>query len=255
MRYLLNLFLAVCTALLVLFIHSFSQAASFESAFQPLGDGTVRSYAVLDEQNHLQEVGVILTETALSGLPNQRAEYVLPLPPQAEASAFTHIGLDWRSDGHDPSPIYGSPHFDVHFYTIAPEVRESITAVGADLEKAYATPEPDLIPTGYVLAPDSAEPRMGAHWVNPTAEEFQGTPHGFTHSMIYGYYNGEMAFIEPMVSLEFLKSQQAFEGPFSVPNRYSREGSYPTAYRITYNESTKEHAVALTGFNQLSPDL
>ncbi|WP_190511244.1 DUF5602 domain-containing protein [Oscillatoria sp. FACHB-1407] len=222
----------------------------FESDPQPLGEGTVRTYVKLDAQNQLQEVGVILTEAALADLPDDATEYVLQLPPQATGIAFTHVGLDWRSHGHPPAPIYGSPHFDVHFYTLTPEEREQITATGSDLEKAYLAPASDLIPAGYVLAPDSAEPRMGAHWIDPTSEEFQGTPHGFSHTLIYGFYNGEMAFLEPMITLDFLKSQQEFEGTFAVPTQYSKEGLYPSAYNITYNEATQEHTVGLTGFTQ-----
>ncbi len=250
MRYLRYLVLATCTALLLLLIHSCTQTDNLETPPQSLGNGTVRTYIQLDEQNNPQEVGVILTEAALSGLPAHGTEVVLPLPAQASTTILNHVGFDWRSHGHAPEPIYGSPHFDVHFYTITPEERASITLVGSDLEKAYATPDPDLIPTGYILAPDSAEAQMGAHWIDPTGEEFQGEPHGFEHTMIYGFYNGEMAFIEPMVSLDFLSSKQSFAGGIAVPKRYTQAGAYPTGYSITYNEATQEYAIALTGFTQ-----
>ncbi len=251
MQPLRTLFLTTCTTLLVLAAQGCSKVTHFESEPQALGSGTVRSYVELDQEDQPKEVGIILTESALADLPDQATEVVLPLPAQAETTAISHISLDWRSHGHDPSPIYGLPHFDVHAYTLTPEEREAITATGADLETAYKTPDSDLIPTGYVLAPDSAEPRMGAHWVNPASEELQDTPHGFAHTLIYGFYNGEMAFVEPMVALDFLKSQQAFEGDFPAPQNYSKAGSYPTAYRITYNEETKEHTVALINFSQM----
>ncbi len=251
MQPLRTLFLTTCTTLLVLAAQSCSKVTHFESEPQALGSGTVRSYIELDQEDQPKEVGIILTESALADLPDQATEIVLSLPDQAETTAISHIGLDWSAQGHDPSPIYGSPHFDIHAYTLTPEEREAITATGSDLETAYKMPTSDLTPTGYVPAPDSAEPRMGTHWVNPTSEELQGTPHGFTHTLIYGFYNGKMAFLEPMVTLDFLKSQQAFEGDFSVPQNYSKAGAYPTAYRITYNEATKEHTVALTNFSPL----
>ena len=225
-----------------------TQPAVIEGETQPLGNGTVRSYVALDSQNYPQEVGVIITATALDGLPHEGTEILLPLPFQATATAIDHIALDWRPHGHPPEPIYGDAHFDIHAYMLTPTEREAISAQGADLENTYKTPAPEYIPTGYVLAPDSAEPRMGAHWIDPTATEFQGHPHGFDHTMIYGFYNGEVAFIEPMVSLDFLASQQDFEGAFAVPESYAKPGLYPQRYRITFNEATQEYTVALTDF-------
>lgn len=243
-------FAAVCTALLVVFIHTASQAFTFEGKSQSLGDGIVRTYVELDDNGNPTEIGVILSNDALSNLPDRREEYVLQLPPEASTTAITHIGLNWQSHGHIPSDIYSSPHFDVHAYVITPEEREAITATGANLETVYATPAPELIPAGYVMAPDSAEPRQGTHWVDPTAEEFRGAPHGFDHTMIYGFYNGEMAFVEPMVAIDFLQSHQEFERAIALPARYAKSGAYPTAYSITYNEATKEHIIALTDFMQ-----
>ncbi len=223
-------------------------AAWLEGEAQPLGDGTVRAYVALDDQEIPQEVGVILTAAALNNLPHDELEVVVPLPPQVATTAIDHIAVDWRPHGHHPEPIYGSSHFDIHAYVISPQQRDAITAQGADLEKAYKTPADDLIPVGYVPAPDSAEPRMGVHWINLAAEEFQGDPHGFSHTMIYGFYDGVMAFIEPMVDLDLLKSQATVEEAFARPQRYSQPGLYPTRYRITYHPETQEHRIALLGF-------
>ncbi|MBE9160387.1 DUF5602 domain-containing protein [Nodosilinea sp. LEGE 06152] len=227
-----------------------SQPSVIEGTPQSLGNGTIRTYVALDGHNYPQEVGVIITEEALTELPQEGTELLLPLPFQAESTAIDHIALDWRPHGHPPEPIYGDAHFDIHAYTITPAEREAITAQGADLEKTYKTPAPEYIPAGYVLAPDSAEPRMGAHWVAPTAAEFQGHPHGFEHTLIYGFYNGAIAFIEPMVSLDFLASQQDFEGAFALPQSYARRGLYPTRYRVAYSEATQEYVVALTNFSE-----
>lgn len=213
---------------------------------QPMGDGTVRSYVQLDDQNQPQEVGIILTETALDNLPGEEAEVVLALPEQANGTVINHIGVNWRPQGHAPAPVYGDPHFDVHYYTITPEQRAAITAT--DLEKSYKTPDATLLPPGYVMAPDSAEPRMGGHWVNTAAEELQGHPHGFSRTMIYGFHDGETAFMEPMLTLDSLLSQEDFESSIAVPERFSQPGSYPTGYRITYDEVAGEYTVAMTDF-------
>lgn len=224
--------------------------AQFESSPQPFGNGTIRTYVKVNGQNQPQEVGVIITEGALSNLPHEDTELTLSLPKQAAFTALDHIGFNWLPYGHMPNPIYGTPHFDIHAYTITSEEREAITMTGDDADKIYKAPDPSLIPAGYVLAPDSAEPRMGSHWVNTVSEEFQGHPHGFSHTLIYGFYNGEMAFIEPMIALDFLNSRQTFEGEFTRPERYTKDGLYPSQYRIAYNENTQEHVITLTGFIQ-----
>lgn len=229
---------------------STNQPSVIEGVPQTLGNGTVRTYVALDSHNYPQEIGVIMTKEALSGLPQDGSELLLPLPFQAESTAIDHFALDWRPHGHPPEPIYGSAHFDIHAYTITPAEREAITATGADLDKAYKTPAPEYIPAGYVLAPDSAEAGMGAHWVDPTSAEFQGHPHGFDHTLIYGFYNGAIAFLEPMVSLDFLASQQDFEGAIALPQSYAKPGLYPTRYRVAYSEDTQEYVVALMDFAQ-----
>lgn len=204
----------------------------------------------VNAQNQPQEVGVIITQGALSNLPHQDTELTLFLPKQAAFTALDHIGFNWRPHGHAPNPIYGAPHFDIHAYTITSQYREAIIMTGDNINKTYKTPDSSLIAAGYVLAPDRAEPRMGAHWVNIASEELQGTPHGFSHTLIYGFYNGEMAFIEPMITLDFLSSRQTFEGEFPRPERYTKDGLYPSQYRITYNDDTQEHVITLTGFVQ-----
>jgi hypothetical protein len=39
---------------------------------------------------------------------------------------------------------------------------------------------------------------MGVHWIDPASHEFHG--HDFTATVLYGSYNGEMNFIEPMIT-------------------------------------------------------
>ena len=54
--------------------------------------------------------------------------------------------------------------------------------------------------------------------------------------------------MEPMVSLDFLKSQATVEQEFARPKRYSQPRLYPTRYRITYHPETQEHRISLLEF-------
>ncbi len=116
-----------------------------------IGQGIVRSYVAMSHRGQVSAIGVILSESALSGLPLEMTEVDLALPRHADRTPFTHIGLNWNPQGHPPIAIYGTPHFDLHFCTISQAARQRITAAGADAQRAYRTPETRLIPAGYIL--------------------------------------------------------------------------------------------------------
>ncbi len=124
------------------------------------------------------------------------------------------------------------PHFDYHFYLITPVQRARITATGPDLPVTVKAPPAGYLPSGYVTAPGAAEPRMGNHWVNKDAPELHGKP--FAHTFIYGTYNGRVAFLEPMVTLAFLKTEPHVTSPVPQPRRYQGAGYYPAQYGVRY---------------------
>jgi hypothetical protein len=222
--------------------------------FRILGDGTVRSWVQLGKDNKPAAMGVTLSETALRGLETTPAktpaemmkhENPLTLPRQAAATGFDHISVDWNPQGHDPKGIYDKPHFDFHFYRISQAARDQITATGKDLAKCDKLPSKRFIPAGYILAPKTEFPRMGAHWVDPTSPELTGKL--FTSTFIYGSYDGKLNFIEPMVTKAFLESKPNFTAPVKVPAAYEKPGYYPTRYSVKYDETRQEITIALEG--------
>ena len=224
-----------------------SKAGTFLGETKPLGNGVIRSWVTLDKQGNPSAIGVTFSEKALSGLPHGEAgtEYLLSLPTQAQATAFNHIGLDWNASGHPPAGVYNVPHFDFHFYTITPEERERITAQGDDLLKANKQPPAEYMPSGYVLVPDSAIPRMGAHLANPQSPELHGQP--FTRTFLYGNYDGRVIFYEPMITRAFLESKLSVTEYIKLPAKYSKPGYYPTRYSVRYDPQSKEYTVSLEG--------
>lgn len=208
-----------------------------------LGNGTAYSWINLDAEGNPSAIGVNFTESALSGLPEgEAAEYILPLPDEASVTAYNHIGLDWNPKGHEPQGIYDTAHFDVHFYMIGQEERDEITATEDDMAKIEKKPKPEFIPEGYVPTPGGVT-RMGAHWIDPSSPEFNGQP--FEETLVYGFYNGEMVFIEPMVTIDFLKTKPNLTKQLKLPGSYPTSAYYPTGYSIKYNEINKEYMVAL----------
>jgi hypothetical protein len=217
----------------------------------PLGKGSVRSWVTLDKDGKPAAIGLTFTEAALAGLPQELPagqegpEYILSLPPEAGQTAFNHIGINWNPKGHPPAQIYDTAHFDFHFYMISPEARNQITAQGADREKARRKPELEYVPAGYIYAPDSEIPRMGGHWADPQSNEFHGQP--FTRSFLYGNYDGQIVFMEPMISKAFLEAKTSVTEKIKLPSRFAKPGYYPTSYSVKYDAASKQYTVALEG--------
>jgi hypothetical protein len=227
------------------------KAGTFVGATRPLGSGTVRSWVTLDEKGKPQAVGLTISESAFKTAPaelprgQESLEINLPLPREAAATAFDHIGFGWNPKGHEPENIYTLPHFDIHFYTISVEEKERITAQGEDLARCYLKPGDEYVPAGYILPPGTAVPRMGAHWIDPNANEFKGQP--FTKTFLYGNYDSKIIFYEPMITKSMFETQVNITEYIKLPQKYAKPGYYPTRYSVRYDASKKEYTVALEG--------
>lgn len=218
---------------------------------KPLGKGQARSWVSLDKSGNPTAVGLTFSEEALSTLPTDKLpgdgwmEVSLALPPQASATAFKHIGLNWNPNGHAPAKIYDVAHFDFHFYMITEAERAGITATGDDLLRAKKQPAAEFVPASYVYVPDSEHARMGAHWVNPLSKELNGQT--FSTTFIYGSYNGSLIFAEPMIAKSFLETKTNVTELIKLPAQYARKAYYPTKYSVRYDPIKKEYTVALEG--------
>jgi hypothetical protein len=226
-------------------------ARTFVGATKPLGSGTVRSWVTLDGKGKPQAVGLTFSESAFKTAPTElprgqeSVEINLPLPKEARETAFDHIGFDWNPMGHPPANVYTVPHFDIHFYTISLEEQQSITAQGEDLARCYIKPGDEYVPAGYILPPDTAVPRMGAHWINPNSNELKGQP--FTRTFLYGNYDGKLIFFEPMIAKSFFETKTSLTEYIKLPQKYAQPGYYPTKYSVRYDADMQEYTVALEG--------
>jgi hypothetical protein len=223
-----------------------------------VGRGTARTYVTVNN-GVTSEIGVALTEGALSGLPDAHApggvhaeghitfEQVLELPAE-NTSAFRHVLFAWNPNGHEPPGIYDTPHFDFHFYNI--DNAERLTIDPADPEyqkKAERKPAPDLIPERYILPAPLAFARMGVHWVDTTSSELRGEP--FSRTLIYGSWNGKVIFVEPMITKAFLETKPSFSAALPAPARGREAGYYPKGYSVRWDAAAKEYRITLTGFS------
>jgi hypothetical protein len=164
------------------------------------------------------------------------AMWDLPLPAGATLPPWDHGEVNWNPQGHPP-PVYQVPHFDFHFYTIPMSTQMAI--VGG--------PDTTTVPAQYVpqdyQSQEIAVPAMGTHWVDTLAAELHGQP--FDHTFIYGFYQGQMAFLEPMVTLAYLQSEPDATMPVKQPQAFQQSGSYPRAYSVKWDATNQSVRITL----------
>lgn len=245
-----------------------------------IGQGTARTYAELNADGSPVSLGIVYTQAALEGLPtepNMKSrcfdvngngtldmgecigdyELILSMPPEVTQNSeipFQHATLNWNAHGHPPA-IWGTPHFDFHFYMISEEEVQAIrpgtcgAIINCDDFKRATTPVPaPYVPANYHSVGDAVA-AMGDHLVDAVAPELQDPPEvEFTHSFIYGAYDGHISFYEPMITRDYLLGQPDECTAVSLPEAWEISGYYPTAYCIRYRADRQETTVSLEKF-------
>ncbi|BAL27008.1 DUF5602 domain-containing protein [Azoarcus sp. KH32C] len=240
----------IAAALLSPWAMAQTKAASYEGSPVRLGHGSAHTIVRTDAEGGLASIGVVFGAAALVGLPTPAAgaspnfPYLLPMPTTGPKTVVDHVVVNWESAGHPPPHVYDVQHFDFHFYFVSHEEQMRIT-FGSESESGDPGQQPpaDLMPAGYVMPPGTAVAQMGAHAIDPKAPEFNGQP--FTVTLIYGYYNKQQLFIEPMATLAFLRSKQSYSAPVVRPAAYTKTGAYPSSYSVKYDKRKKVYEVTL----------
>jgi hypothetical protein len=226
---------------------------------EPLGMGHARTFVALADDRSPERIGIIFDREVLEGLPETPNSYsrcydangdgahgsgeclgdyeiVLPLPEEVaedEGIPFEWTTMSWNPLGHGEP--YTAPHFDFHFYL---QPLEEVRAIRTgpchefidceDLVRATVPVPEEFMPAGYLRGASVAA--MGTHYVSERAPELLGEP--FTHTWIYGSYEGHVSFYEPMITHAFLSGEPAVCTPIDLPVAWERSGYYPTEYCI-----------------------
>jgi hypothetical protein len=214
-----------------------------------MGNGHARSWINITRAGDMPlAIGVEFISTAFDNLPTNPLDFAastfsLKLHQKAQGvTPFDHITLNWEPIGHEPPGIYDVPHFDMHFYKISVAEQMQITGMPT------AAPAPGYLPASYVIQ-GATVPQMGTHWLDPASPELPPTLMPFTHTFIYGSNNGQVIFLEPMITKAFLLSGSTYSKSFPQPLHFSPSGTnYPTVYKIWKNADNGRHYVALTDF-------
>jgi hypothetical protein len=155
-------------------------------------------------------------------------------------SVFDHVGLGYNAHGHGPPGVNDIPHMDAHFYFVSTEVREAIDCDGEPM------PEKEQLPPG-VEANVSPEPfggcvkQMGGHGAQAYDK--------LTANMIYGYHDGELIFVEPMVDVDMLLGKDDVELEVLKPDHLHFRGAYPTRFSMRHTDDKVTFVMA--GFTWL----
>jgi hypothetical protein len=240
-----------------------------------LGAGTVQSFVTLDRAGAPVAIGVTLSAGALEQLPpapnavsrcydldgdgkytghecHGDEERILDVPADSPAQLpFRWIQLNWNPAGHYNTP-YARPHFDFHFHT-GDRARVEAIAPGRCGElvdcrqfKIATRPVPArYVPSGYIDI-GAVVPRMGNHLLDSRSPELKDSL-PFTTTFIYGAWDGELIFWEPMITLEFLTSARDTCLEIRQPESYRQAGYYPTQYCVRQKDSG-ERTVSLEQF-------
>ena len=225
----------------------------YKSIALDLGNGKVWSFVELDE-NSLEplKLGVQFDAAALENLPEPHSndghthdnESLMEFPEiqNVDLSLYKNLSFDWQSGGHNPPGVYDISHFDVHFYfsTIA---ERALIVAPENSEKYMAPLAPEHLPETFIEI-DGGQVNQGNHMISPTFPEVNGSG-PFTHTFIYGKYDAQINFLEPMVTLDFLLSKTSVTTPIGQPQEWQQAGYYPQAYSINYDAATEIYTVSL----------
>lgn len=219
-----------------------SKVNTFYGPAEQLAHGVVRTMVTMTKEGVPVEIGIRISEKVLDGLPDEEQIVTLRLPNQMEGLAFDHVDLNWNPHGHEPEGLYGAEHFDVHFYMVSTEYKASLT----DPDKGIIYPDEIYRPVNYsppppfVPAVAQLVPNMGVHWVSNDEPSF------FTHTFIYGSYDGSFIFMEPMVTVDYLVNHaDGTEFAIAQPQEFKISGYYPTTYKIYYDAKRKDYVISM----------
>jgi hypothetical protein len=224
-----------------------ARALRIDGAAQKAGNGTTRAYVLVDQKTgKTLEVGVALSEGVMEGLPAPRpmtAAEMMSMDhmdmhtwelalPASHPSPYRFVTFGWNPQGHEPAGVWDVPHFDFHFYTVDDEVRRSIVKTDPQFAEKAANYPPELQRAPFYLDAASAArtapanvtvPEMGLHWIDvrtPEVQAMAGHPEAykpFTKTFIYGSWNGQFIFSEPMITRAYLLSVREKSGDDITP--------------------------------------
>jgi hypothetical protein len=209
-----------------------------------LGSGSMKSWIQTDNSGKPVSLGFTINEAAIAALPSTDTMYMLMMPMMTGSmssmsmpSPFDHLEVSWAPNGDAGSTVFNHAHLDCHFFTINSSTQMGIM-MGMDTTMIGA----NYLPQNCV-ADSEIEANMGIHVWDTLSPEYHGLP--FDHSFMYGFYHGNMTFVEVMCAKSFLDAKTNYTGNIAQPSAFKKSGYYPMKYTVSYNANTKEYSYSL----------
>jgi hypothetical protein len=223
---------------------SSSTTSTYTGTPVALGSGTMNTFIQTDASGKPTSVGFTINEAALSAMPSTDSMFMLMLPGMSGGmnmnmmpAPFDHIELDWSANGDTGTVIFNHPHLDCHFFMIS-----STSQMGIMMGMDTFSVGSDYMPAN-CMGDSVDESGMGMHVWDTLAPEYHGS--AFTHSYMYGFYHGNMDFVEIMCAKTFLDTKTNYTGDMSQPSAFKSHGYYPMKYTVSYDAGTKTYTYSI----------
>ncbi|NMO04723.1 hypothetical protein HH308_26220 [Gordonia sp. TBRC 11910] len=200
-------------------------------------------------------LGVAVTAAALDGLPggSTATTLMLDLPSGLPAEPFTCVMLNWNPRGHQPTALFGKPHFDIHFDMVTMSDLQAISPSSPGFAaKAAHLPDAAHTPQGFAPLPGpplaaQAVPGMGLHLADAGSRPTPGH-YNFQHILLAGSWDGRYTFIEPMIARDWLLARRPYAESVHQPVAYQHDGRYPLRYSSRFDSGDDTYRVELSDF-------
>lgn len=225
-----------------------------------MGESKIQTWAELDDAGAVIRVGVT---AGASGLDNLTGEdhLVLAFPDAVQSQTFfNHMGFDFSDHGHGPPP-YLLPHFDLHFYGVDVASAGEVDCIDEPLPEGLEAGVPamglETVPDWYLIPSTALEPEgscvpaMGVHALDVRSPELQDDPEMFTRTLIIGYQNAEITFIEPMVTQAHLAERSEWAWDVPRPTVLGRSVLWPATFKASFDADTDTYTLEYSGFSAI----
>jgi hypothetical protein len=225
-----------------------------------IGESQIQTWAELDDAGAVIRVGLTAGATGLVNLTGED-NLVLAFPDAVQSQTFfNHIGFDFQDHGHGPPP-YLLAHFDFHFYGVPVASLLEVDCVDEPLPEGLEAFVPamglETVPDWYMIPGTALEPEgscvpaMGVHSLDVRSPELQEEPEVFTRTLILGYHNAEITFIEPMVTQAHLAERSEWTWNVPRPMVLGRSVLWPATFEVSFDAAVDTYTMEFSGFSAI----
>lgn len=214
----------------------------------------VTTWARVLPHGRVSEVGLTLPLAVVQNPPDELGDgphesLALAFPQVVQQTTyFNHAQIGWNPHGHGPGGAWMVPHFDFHFEGVPLQTIWDIgfgRPLASGLMGDPVAPAPERLPAGYVYPGQRAlVPFMGVHASRPDTYPPPAT-------MLAGFFGGDMIFVEPMITQEFLLRRQSFSLDVPRPAVLGRSTRYPTRFEALYDKKADAYHFVFSAFEDI----